>query len=200
MVTVPPGNRQLKVLRFFGVSIPDDISAGQAGHLIGGIMDVPANRERWDKYVYLTGDVGSESADFKPFDSAALGGVILPPGWSSAQAEREYREKIAGRLLKDGVPFDTPPVVVFRDRIFMFTGRCEFGTRTRCEQAVRSRGGVIPESNWLTHVIDYLVVGARGSERWKHRGYGWKIEAAVVERLTHGKPAIIAEDHWRSFL
>ena len=201
MATIPASNRQLKVMRFFEVPIPEEISMGQAGHMIGSILKDPGNQERWDKYVYLTHDLSSESADLKPFNPAALEVVVLPPGWSSAKAEREYREKIAARILKDGVPYDAPPpVVVFRDRIFMFTGRCEFGTRTRCEQAVVSRGGQIPELNWVTHVVHYLVVGARGSERWKRSGYGSKIEAAVVERSIHGTPAIITEAHWRFFV
>ncbi len=49
----------------------------------------------------------------------------------------------------------------------------------------------------ISHVLDYLVVGGKGSERWKRRAYGSKIEAAVVERSIHGKPAIITEQHWR---
>jgi len=201
MDTVPASNRQLKVIQFFGVPVPEDLSGVQAARMIRTILSEPGIAQRWDKYVYVTGDVGSESADLKPFDPAALAKVILPPGWSSAEAERDHRERIARPLLKDGVPYDAPPPdVIFPGRIFAFTGRCEFGTRTRCDQAVRSRGGLVPESNWVTHVVDYLVVGARGRDRWTHRNYGLKIETAVVERSIHGKPAIVTEEHWRSFL
>ncbi len=72
--------------------------------------------------------------------------------------------------------------------------------RTHCEQAVRERGGEIPKNKEVSHVIDYLVVGVKGSARWKHEAYGAKIEAAVAERYIHGKPAIITEEHWRAHL
>ena len=199
MASIPASNRQLKVIRFFSMPMLGDISAIEAARMVRTILADPDNAERWEKYVYLTGDVGSKSADPKPFEPDALAQVVLPPGWTSAEAERDYRQETAARLLKDGVPYDML-AVVFSGRFFVFTGRFEFGPRTRCQEAVVSRGGLVPDSNWVTHHVDYLVVGKRGSERWTHREYGWKIEAAVVERETHGKPAIIQEAYWRSFL
>lgn len=201
MAVVPASNRQLKVMRLFGMPIHNDTSAGQAGLAIRSLFADPANLERWNKYVYLTHDIGSESANLKLFDASALEGVVLPPGWTAARAEREHREAVAARILKRGALYDAPPpIVVFKDNVFLFTGRFTFGTRRRCERAVVDRGGLIPESDEVTHSVDYLVVGTRGSERWKHIGYGAKIEAAVVERNVHGKPAIIAEPHWYFFL
>ncbi len=198
---IPPSNRLLKLLRFFEIPNPDDLSAGEAWELRSAIFEDPAKKERWNKYVYLTGDVNSESADLKRFDPVALEAVILPPDWSAARAEREYREQMAARILKEIPLYDTPqPPVKFAGRVFLFTGRFDFGTRTRCEQAVRQRGGLVPEDKEVSHLIDYLVVGAEGSARWKHEAYGAKIEAAVVERHIHGKPAIIAEEHWRAHL
>jgi NAD-dependent DNA ligase len=198
MVTIPASNRQLKVIRFFEMPIPENMPAVEAARTIKALLVNPGNAERWDKYVYLTGDVSSESADPMPFDPAALARVVLPPGWTSQKAERKYREETAARLLKNGMPYDAPSIVVFKDRIFVFTGGCEFGIRTRCEEAVVSRGGQV--SNWVTHVVDYIVVGPRRSKLWSHRSYGSKIETAVVERSIHGKPTIITEKHWRSFL
>jgi NAD-dependent DNA ligase len=108
---------------------------------------------------------------------------------------------MAAKILKDSAPYDVPqPPVVFQDRVFIFTGRFKFGTRVVCEQAVLDRNGLIPKSAQVSHVVDYLVVGAKGSEQWKHSGYGSKIEAAVVERSIHEKPAIITEEHWCSSL
>ncbi len=119
----------------------------------------------------------------------------------AAKAEREYREQTAARVLATRPLYDAQePPVLFEGRVFIFTGEFEFGTRTRCERAVRERGGVIPNIKEVSHVIDYLVVGSKGSERWKHETYGSKIEAAIVERHTHGKPAIITEGHWRAHL
>ncbi len=164
---IPASNRQLKFMRFFGASVSDGISAGDAKRAISNILADPANRERWDRYVFLTRDLTSESAYPKPFDHAALEGVVVPQGWYAARAEREYREEMAAKILKNNAPYDVPqPPVVFRDRIFLFTGRFEFGARTLCERAVLARGGLIPESGQVSHVIDYLVVGMKGSDRW----------------------------------
>ena len=196
---IPASNWQLKFMRLFGVQASDSTSADEARRVISLILADTANRERWDKYVFLTHDLTSESAYPKPFDPAALEGVVVPQGWYAARAEREHREEMAARILNNNAPYDSPqPPVVFRDRIFLFTGQFEFGTRTRCRQSVIERGGLIPESEEVSHVIDYLVVGAKGSGRWKHAMYGSKIETAVVERHIHGKPAILTEQHWRS--
>ncbi len=196
---VPASNRQLKLMRFFGAPVAEGISTDVAKRVISDILADPANRERWDKYVYLTNDVSSESAYPKPFDSAALQGVIVPRGWYAARAEREYREKMAAKILQSESLYDAPqPVVVFKDRIFVLTGRFEFGAQAFCEQAVLDRGGLIPEPDQVSHVLDYLVVGAKGSKQWKWSGYSSKIEAAVVERRIHGKPAVVTEQHWRS--
>jgi NAD-dependent DNA ligase len=136
-----------------------------------------------------------------PFNSAALEAVILPEGYTAAKAEREFREQTATRILATRAVYDEPNPVLFDGRVSIFTGVFEFGTRERCEQAVRERGGlVIPRDKEVSHLIDYLVVGSKGSTRWKHEEYGAKIEAAVVERHIHGKPAIIREAHWRAWL
>ena len=74
---VPAGNRQLKLMRFFGVPVAE-VSADVARRVISDILANPTNREQWDKYVYLTHDVSSESAYLKPFDSVALKGVAVP--------------------------------------------------------------------------------------------------------------------------
>lgn len=162
----------------------------------------PAKKQRWHKYVYLTHDLDSRSSELKPFDPAALEAVVLPPDWTAAKAEREYREQMAAKILATRPLYDTPqPRVLFDGRVFMFTGVFEFGTRERCEQAVRERGGlVVPREKEVSYLIDYLVVGSKGSTRWKHEVYGAKIETAVVERHIHGKPAIINEEHWRACL
>jgi NAD-dependent DNA ligase len=197
----PASNRLLKLLKFFGAPDPADMPADEAWEKRAAFFEDPANKERWNKYVYLTGDVDSESPDLKSFDQAALETVILPQDWTAARAEREYREQMAAKILQDRPLYDTPqPPVLFEGRVFLFTGEFEFGTRTRCEQAVRERGGVIPKNKEVSHVVDYLVVGAKGSATWKRETYGAKIEAAVVERHTHGKPAIITEEHWRAHL
>ncbi len=199
---IPASNRLLKLLKFFGVPDPSDMPAEEAWEKRAALFENPANKERWNKYVYLTGDVSSESPELEPFDPFALDAVTLPQDWSAARAEREYRERIAAEILQNHRQYyDAPqPPIMFESRVFLFTGEFEFGTRARCEQAVRARGGVIPKNKEVSHVIDYLVVGAKGSPRWKHETYGAKIESAVVERHIHGKPAIITERHWHEHL
>jgi NAD-dependent DNA ligase len=199
---IPASNRLLKLLKFFGVPDPEDMVADEAWEKRAGLFEDPANKERWNKYVYLTHDVSSESPNLQPYDPVELKTVTLPKDRTAAKAEREYREREAATILKDrDQPYDTPqPPIKFEGRVFLFTGEFEFGTRARCEQAMRERGGVIPKNKEVSHVIDYLVVGAKGSARWKRETYGAKIEAAVVERHIHGKPAIISEGHWRAHL
>jgi NAD-dependent DNA ligase len=198
---IQASNRLLKLLKFFGIPDPDDMLAEEAWEKRAALFEDPANKERWNKYVYLTGDVSSESPELQPFNPVELEAVALPKDWSAARAERQYRERKAEEILEGRQPYDTPqPTIMFESRVFLFTGEFEFGTRARCEQAVRERGGVIPKNKEVSHVIDYLVVGAKGSARWKHETYGGKIEAAVVERDIHGKPAIITEEHWRKHL
>jgi NAD-dependent DNA ligase len=198
---IPASNRLLKLLKFFEVPDPSDMPADEAWENRAALFEDPANKERWNKYVYLTGDVSSKSPDLEPFDPIALESVTLPQDWSAARAEREYREQMAAKILQDRPLYDTPqPQIIFENRIFLFTGEFEFGTRTRCEQKVRQRGGVIPKNKEVSHVIDYLVVGAKGSAHWKHEMYGAKIEAAVVERHIHGKPVIITEEYWRAHM
>ncbi len=49
--TIPSSNRLLKLLRFFEIQNPDDLSAGEAWELRAVIFEDPAKKERWNKYV-----------------------------------------------------------------------------------------------------------------------------------------------------
>ena len=57
-------------------------------------------------------------------------------------------------------PFDRPPRIIFRDRTFLFTGKCRFGERRKCRDAVVERGGRWEQS--MTRSVDYLVVAGTG--------------------------------------
>lgn len=67
---------------------------------------------------------------------------------------------------------------------FLFTGKLEFGKRSKAEAAVYDRGGFCYER--FTPVLDYLVVGSLGQEQWKYSRYGAKIEACM-NASTAGK-------------
>ncbi len=202
MNVVPASNRQLKILRLFGVPAAADPSGRDVRFQIARLFTDPVKKDLWNRYVYLTGDVSSDSPELKAFDVAALQRVVLAKNWSASRAEREYREATARLILSRGTPVfnDPPPAVTVEGHVFVFTGEFDFGTRKRCHEAVLKRGGLVPDTEDVSDVVDYLVVGARGSQRWKSGHYGGKIEAAVVERSIHGKPAILREEQWRTCL
>lgn len=194
-------NRQKKLLRFLGVSFSPSISAGAAGWEIGTLMELEENRELWRRYLYVTEDFGSESEELYPYDMATLIATAVPAEWSASQAIGEFRSELVTAELVDGSPFDRPqPNVEFNRRVFMFTGRFEFGSRSACQCAVIERGGAAPSQKTVSKDVDYLVIGYEGSKFWKRGSYGNKIEAAILARREHGSPAIISEEHWLKYL
>lgn len=77
----PATNRQLKVLRFFGIPFEQGITRGHATGCVCGIFGNAKKTERWRKYVFLTKDITDKSPHLEPFDPAELERVVLPPGW-----------------------------------------------------------------------------------------------------------------------
>lgn len=197
----PATNRQIKVLRFYRVPLPEMFSVAQASWEIADLWANEENRLSWEKYVFLTGDVDDDSSDLRPYDPAALRSVILPDGWVSSAAVHQHREALAASLLENDAPYDRPePAVFFGNKLFVFTGRFEFGSRNNCEQSILERHGRVADSVSTAYRTDYLVIGAKGSQHWKHGRYGSKIEQAVLQRRQHRQPAIISESHWRKYL
>lgn len=190
-------NRQKKLLRFFGIKFANNISSGAAGWEIGALFNDPENEQAWNKYLYMTNDFSGDSDQLKPFDRSELDSLNLPKGWSASAAAGEYRSEIMSSEMTDCSPFDAPaPVVEFRGKTFMFTGKFNFGERTACQAAVESLGASAPDTKSVTSDIDYLVVGTAGSKAWKMGSYGNKIEKAILLRREKALPAIISEDHW----
>jgi NAD-dependent DNA ligase len=137
----------------------------------------------------------------KPFSPEQINGIEVPESWNESVAQRVFREELAAQLLVGNSPFDVPqPPIVFAGSTFVFTGRFMFGTRKACEEAVLKRGGALVPGESVSHLVDYLVVGAKGNLQWKREGYGSKIEKGVVERRGHGTPAIVSEEHWKRYL
>jgi len=190
-------NRQKKLLRFFGIKFAHNISSGAAGWEIGSLFNDLKNEHAWNKYLYLTNDFTGDSDQLKPYDRAELDSLKLPEGWSASAAAGEYRSEIISSEMTDCSPFDSPaPVVEFRGKTFMFTGKFNFGERTACQATVESLGASAPDTKSVTPDIDYLVVGTVGSKAWKMGAYGNKIEKAILLRREKALPAIISEDHW----
>jgi hypothetical protein len=190
-------HRQRKLLRFFDVAFSANISTGAAGWEIATIMANEECREKWRRYLFLTRDFDSDTDSLKPFDKEALQAVEIPQDWSSSDAFRQFRDELVDDILHDESPFDRPqPTVMFARRTFMFTGKFTFGTRNACRDAVMARGGSAPDQKSVSHLVDYLVIGAEGSKTWRRGTYGNKIEEAILSRRDYGSPAIISEGHW----
>ena len=194
-------NRQKKLLKFFGVPYSERTTMGGAGWEIQTLLSDEARREQWRKYVYLTSDFDSDSDELKPFNQSDLINTEVPEDWTTKRAVSEFRGELVASLLAEAEqdPFDKPqPEVIFAGKLFVFTGKFEYGTRKACQQAVLDRGG--RTGNTASHQNDYLVIGSSGSTHWKYGDYGQKIENAIIARRDYGAPAIISEEHWRTFL
>ena len=188
-------NRQIKVLRLYGLPFPEKLSAADASRTIADLWSNEDVRTVWDKYVFLTGDLDNDSDQLKAFNLGDLAAVVLPLEWDHRPSVRLQREALVASVLSSAAPFSDPaPPVVIPGKKFLFTGQFEYGSRANCERAVIDRGGNLSDDP------DYLVVGTMGNPDWKHVGYGRKIENAVLSRLAYRTPAIISEAHWRSFL
>jgi len=201
----PATNRQLKVLRFFGVPIDPAPSKGRAGGIIGKLFSDSDNKHLWTAYIYTTGDEDDSTTELRPHDRAALAQVVIPENWrphprsTISNEKRKALEIMVSDLLKEASPFDDPlPEISITGKCFAFTGVFEYGSRSECQKAVVSRGGLI--SDGVTAKTDALVIGSDANPSWAHGNYGNKIEAALVRRMERGQPAIIPEAYWRELL
>jgi hypothetical protein len=97
------------------------------------------------------------------------------------------------------IPFDDPPpVIVYPTRRFVVTGQFVYGSRKRVEAAIVTRGGVCSPA--VTANTGYLIVGAFGSEEWRHGNFGTKISEGV-DLKANGQPiAIVSERSWHEQL
>ncbi len=97
------------------------------------------------------------------------------------------------------LPVDLPvPDVGFESKTFCFTGEFVFGSRSKCEEAVATRGGAcVHKPTTGTH---FVVIGTIANPKWAHQLYGRKIEAAVSLQTSGHNLKILAEEHWVTFL
>lgn len=106
---------------------------------------------------------------------------------------------ISGQQAATTLPLDKPaPKIEFRDRLFVFTGKCAFGPRKACEQVVASFGGKCHSG--VTKETNYIVVGTFGSRDWQQSSHGTKILRAVEYRDRGLPVAIVSEEHWATSL
>ncbi len=132
-------------------------------------------------------------------------GQILEDGIIDDEEREDLRVIIAEIVgAPDASPFETlaaslpltrpAPPMHFADRVFVFTGRFAWGSRSKLVKEVTTRGGVGAES--ITRKTDYLVIGTFGSRDWLHGSYGTKIQNAIDYASRYGRLAIVSEEHW----
>jgi NAD-dependent DNA ligase len=196
-----PTNRQIKVLKFFGVDLPPGLNKGMASGISARLFRDEENKELWEKYVYHTGDESQDSPDLVPFDIDELRAVVVPDDWKPTRApgipsdrKARLREMIAD-MMREGSPFDDPvPDIGFDGTSFAFTGKFSSGTRAECQQAVQDSGAIGQKS--VNRSTEYLIIGSEGSDNWAEGSHGRKIEKAMMLRMDTGKPAIVSEADW----
>ena len=97
------------------------------------------------------------------------------------------------------LPFDKPaPQMLFRDHVFVLTGKFAFGPRFACQHVTQQAGAVCEEN--VTQRSHYLVIGTFGSRDWVHTSHGRKIEEAIECRGKGQEVFIVGEDHWAASL
>jgi NAD-dependent DNA ligase len=117
----------------------------------------------------------------------------------------EELRKLSGDTDGDGISdsptssvYDIPPPpIIFPTKLFCFTGTFNYGERCECEEAVEERGG---KCGGIAQKTDYLVIGAKITDAWKHATFGNKISQARAWQ-AEGKPInIVSEAHWKKHL
>jgi hypothetical protein len=98
-----------------------------------------------------------------------------------------------------GIPLsDPPPVLIFPEQRFAFTGEFAFGPISSCRSAVESLGGECVEE--VTGEVDVLVIGTFGASDWTNSPEAGEIKKALGMQEEGGTIAIVSEDYWASSL
>ena len=98
-------------------------------------------------------------------------------------------------MLPASQPCDQPPQILFRDRAFLFTGKFQFGTRSKCREAVVARGGRWQKS--MTRAVDCLVVAGAGDVV---RDFTGKVRGWIYFHRKGWPCLLISEAQWRTAL
>lgn len=87
------------------------------------------------------------------------------------------------------------PEVLFKDKIFCFTGVSSKAKRSDIKNLIEDRGGIF--KNTIVKNTSYLVVGNEGNPCWTFSCYGRKVEQAMNLRKSGSKILIVHEnDFW----
>lgn len=72
------------------------------------------------------------------------------------------------------------------------TGEFEFGERKAVEQYISERGGICDKC--VKKATNYVIVGSKGSDAWKHGNYGGKVKKAMELKENGININIISEE------
>lgn len=87
------------------------------------------------------------------------------------------------------------PQIVFKDKVFCFTGESSRATRSDIAELIKVHGGIF--KNTVVKDTDYLIVGNEGSPCWAFSCYGRKVEKAIKMRKAGSSILIVHEnDFW----
>ncbi|MGH8273630.1 MAG: BRCT domain-containing protein [Gammaproteobacteria bacterium] len=186
-----------------------DIQNRQVDTLIGLCKGITADKivNQAEAEFLLTWLIQSQQASDNPIIANLLEKVsaMLEDGVLDADESKELlsvlgkitgNTSVVGELAKTStLPLNDPmPSITFRDRSFLFTGTCAFGTRKQCHDATESLGGRCVGG--VSKSLDFLVLGIYVTDSWAHENFGRKIEKAVEYRNNGIPIAIITEEHW----
>lgn len=148
-------------------------------------------------------DISNEwpaSVLYQQIEAAFIDGVLT----SDEQREllRTLMELTGGITPQQGtnstvtdLPLDRPaPPIQFAGRSFALTGEFYTGRRADIIEVIEALGGGVLSA--VLKTTDYLVIGARGSENWRHASFGSKIAAAMKWREKGCEIVIVGEAHW----
>jgi len=100
-----------------------------------------------------------------------------------------------GWMMPVSQPYDQPPQILFRDRAFLFTGKFQFGTRSKCREAVVARGGRWEKS--MTRFVDCLVVAGAGDVV---RNFSGKVRGWIYFHRKGWPCLLVSEAQWSAAL
>jgi len=128
-----------------------------------------------------------ESGSFSKSDSLELYEVLLKLTGEGSDH---------GELAKPStIPLcDPAPDLVFMGKIYVFTGKFNYGTRDQCHLSTASLGAIC--STRVTRKLDYLVIGSYVTDSWMHESFGNKIIKAMNYRNDGQDIAIVSENTW----
>ena len=124
---------------------------------------------------------------FQALDQAAEGGAAAPEDLDRLE---NLLKNLADPVKNLGCH---KKIETVRGMHVVVTGDFMYGSREEIYALIEAAGGVIDKG--VKRATDYVVVGERGSGRWKAGRYGSKIEKALALK-DQGLPVEIVEEGW----